>query len=62
MWLGVHEGVSIDALGKKTSIEVVSCAIFAYPWSQGFVFYSDSDLTQAQTQTNTDEFMLQALA
>lgn len=38
--LGVHEGVSIDALEKKkkTRIEVVSCAIFAYLQSQGFVF------------------------
>ncbi len=43
---------------KKISIEVVSCAIFAYLWSQGFVFYSDCDLTQAQTQINTDECML----
>lgn len=47
---------------KKTRIEVVSCAIFAYLRSQGFVFYSDCDLTQAPAQTNTDEFMLWALA
>lgn len=36
---------------KKTRIEVVSCATFAYLQSQGFVFYSDCDFIQLSTDT-----------
>lgn len=48
---------------KKTRIEVVSCAIFAYLQSQGFVFIQTVILLNwALTQTNTDEFVLWDMA